>query len=337
MEQLDLLRRQYLQVLDPEDLCLPQQSLIKLPLIQKELYETMFSDNAFTYPPPNRYKLRVLKKLVEAMEKAVMDPEEDEISDDLTICLAQLMTENQVPESVAAQKMSYVTYTAPLVSLNPPTVTTLEARSLLAAGGTTGLRTWEAALHLGTYLSSAEGRTFVQGKRIIELGAGTGFLSMLCSKHLGAEHVLSTDGSGEVVDGIVSNVFLNGLGRNLKIDSRVLKWGYTPVDGILDRRNGARNFELVLGADITFDERLILPLVSTLSELFENKTLLKGLISATVRNQHTLDLFETACQAKNFTIQDISFLCPPQEDQIGFFHSTKTPIRLYMLTGTRVN
>ena len=37
----------------------------------------MFKEGGPTFPPPDRYKLRVLKKLLESMEKAIEDPEED--------------------------------------------------------------------------------------------------------------------------------------------------------------------------------------------------------------------------------------------------------------------
>lgn len=160
------------------------------------------------------------------------------------------MTENQIPASLAAQKMSYVTYTIPLALPNAHTVTTLEARSLLATGGTTGLRTWEAALHLGVFISRAEGTPYIQGKRVIELGAGTGFLSLLCAKHLGAEHVLSTDGSGKVVDDIVSNMFLNGLEGSVKMDAVVLVWGHALVGDFLEQCDSTQGFDLVLGSDI---------------------------------------------------------------------------------------
>ncbi|MCJ1420537.1 hypothetical protein MMC32_006894 [Xylographa parallela] len=179
-----------------------------------------------------------------------MDPEEDEISDDLAVCLAQLMSRPQVPATIAALRKSYVTYTMPITASNAASITTLEARALLASSGTTGLRTWEAALYLGSYLSSTEGMPVVQNKTIIELGAGTGFLSILCAKHLGANYVLATDGSGEVVDDMVSNVYLNGLEGSGIVDPVVLKWGHALIDGIFESHGGTQNFDVALGADV---------------------------------------------------------------------------------------
>ncbi|MCJ1280962.1 hypothetical protein MMC26_000280 [Xylographa opegraphella] len=138
----------------------------------------------------------------------------------------------------------------PTTASNAATITTLEARALLASTGTTGLRTWEAALYLGTYLSATEGRLLVENKTVIELGAGTGFISILCAKHLAANYVLATDGSGEVVDDMASNVYLNGLEGSGVIDSVVLKWGHVLTDGIFESHNSNRIFDVALGADV---------------------------------------------------------------------------------------
>ncbi|MCJ1388549.1 hypothetical protein MMC18_001396 [Xylographa bjoerkii] len=250
MDNLELLRRQYLQLIEPECLALPSLDSIRLPQVQAYLYETMFREGSLHYSPPDRYKIRVLKKLIEIMESAIIDPDEDEISDDLAACLAQLMSTPQIPVTIAALQKNYVTYTMPTTSPNAATISTLEARALLASSGTTGLRTWEAALHLGTYLSAAGGSLLVKGKTIIELGAGTGFLSILCAKHLGAKYVLSTDGSGEVVDDMVSNVYFNGLEGSGVIDPALLKWGHVLTDELFESSCGIRRFDIALGADI---------------------------------------------------------------------------------------
>ena len=145
---------------------------------------------------------------------------------------------------------SYVTYTDPFTSSASQTVTTLESRAILASSGTTGLRTWEAALHLATYLCSDEGRILIRGKSIIELGAGTGFLSILCVKHLGANYVLATDGSSDVVDTLGSNIYLNGLEGSKVIDGAVLIWGHALIDGVLNIKEEYEKYDVILGADV---------------------------------------------------------------------------------------
>lgn len=152
--------------------------------------------------------------------------------------------------SAAAQQKGYVTYTAPSLDSNAAQVILLEAPSLLASSGTTGFRTWEAALFLGAYLTSEDGKTLVSGKHVIELGAGTGFLSVLCAKHLAAQYVLATDGSREVVTDLKTNLELNKLDESENIQTAVLQWGHALTNSPTDCRRVGRSYDLVIGADV---------------------------------------------------------------------------------------
>ena len=75
--KIELLRRQYLQLLDPGSLSLPEPQILKRPEIQSQMYVSMFRDSSVPYPPPVRYRFRVLKRLVSALEEAMEDPDED--------------------------------------------------------------------------------------------------------------------------------------------------------------------------------------------------------------------------------------------------------------------
>lgn len=154
-------------------------------------------------------------------------PCDQEISDSLSTSFAQLVALPPLSEIDSAQQKSYVTYTAPIDGLDTPSITTLEARSVLASSGNTGVRTWEAALRLGTFLTSDVGKQYVAGMNVLELGAGTGFLSILCAKHLNARFVLATDGNSEVLGELDNNISLNGLEGAGAIETAVLTWGHT--------------------------------------------------------------------------------------------------------------
>ena len=74
---VELLKRQYLQLIDPEELALPSEKLLRLSHIQAQIYNDLFDESNLIYTPPERYKFRVLKRLVKALEDAVENPEED--------------------------------------------------------------------------------------------------------------------------------------------------------------------------------------------------------------------------------------------------------------------
>jgi hypothetical protein len=78
-DQIELMRRSYLQLVDPRQVPMPAGTVLKTPEIQAQVYRTMFRSEAVPFPPPPRYRLCVLKRIVELVELAVSeaDPDED--------------------------------------------------------------------------------------------------------------------------------------------------------------------------------------------------------------------------------------------------------------------
>jgi predicted nicotinamide N-methyase len=252
--------------------------------------------------------------------------------------LSSLLCSSLPSEATSAQQKSYVTYTISTLSSksqaeneNIPTTTLLEARNLVAASGTTGLRTWEAALHLGNYLC-ANSSILVQGKSILELGAGTGYVSILCAEHLGASHVLATDGSDDVVSSLSTNFYLNNLQDSAKIEGKELKWGHALIGGEHPEWNGGRKIDLVLGADLTYDGSGIPALVSTFRDLFQLYPEVKIIIAATVRNPRTFQTFLGTCRGNGYVVEEIEFGVLKAEQQQGPFYSDLVPIQLCLIT-----
>jgi predicted nicotinamide N-methyase len=180
-----------------------------------------------------------------------------EISDDLMSCLSTLMSSELPSETTAVQQKSYVTFTTLPENMSredeeeeDPTMTLLERRQLISGSLTTGYRTWEAALHLGAYLLSGPGQQLIKGKSILELGAGTGFLAILCAKNLGAAHVTTTDGDEGVVEALKENLFLNGLDDERKVLTSVLRWGHGIRGSWVQDDFEEHPYDTIIGADI---------------------------------------------------------------------------------------
>lgn len=76
-QAVELLRRQYLQLLDLDELAIPSADILRRPEVQEQMYNTMFKTEDVKFPVPPRYQLRVLKKLLKDIENAIEDPEED--------------------------------------------------------------------------------------------------------------------------------------------------------------------------------------------------------------------------------------------------------------------
>jgi len=273
------------------------------------------------------------------------------ISDALMSHLAELMFTPLPSEADAAQQKGWVTYvplltpsssdaTTPSLTIDSATEPTLklkESRSVISGAGTTGLRTWEAALHLASYLcSTPTARThYITDKHILELGAGTGFLSILCAQHLGASHVTSTDGDEGVIDALKENLFHNTAEDN--VTAGVMRWGWGIKDSLAEFEAEKRGgLDTVIGADVTYDKTVIPALVSTIRGVFERWPKIEVLISATVRNENTFAAFETACARNRFLVDEVEFPVTPMAEQRCLFHAADVPIRILRIRAPKV-
>jgi predicted nicotinamide N-methyase len=247
--------------------------------------------------------------------------------------LAELLSVPLPSELIAAQQKCYVTYhqslLGPDLSDEVPRITLLESRFTLSAAGTTGLRTWEASLPLGQYLCANP--EVVRGKRILELGAGTGYLSILCAKYLGAEHVVASDGSDDVINHLPDNLFLNGLQGSERVLPMDLKWGHALVGTEESDWNGGRDVDVVIGADVTYDSRLHAPLAGTLQELSALYPKVEIIIAATERNEKTFESFLNTCQRVGYEVNHVDFPTAQAEEQMGPFYADWPPVHLCRL------
>lgn len=215
------------------------------------------------HPPPRSHIKRVLKALIENLEslRTQYGTEDDEIDEGLMSLYTELLVEP--PEAIrglnsATQKVP-VGYTIPGPALrqkDSEIMTIYESPNVISGAGTTGFRTWEAALALCELLilsdrprRSSTPMAFppvhVGGQSVLELGAGTGAVSILAAK-LGARKVLCTDGDSGMVNLAAGNVRVNKVGG--VVECVQLLWGEEVGDG--DGTDIRARLGLVLAADV---------------------------------------------------------------------------------------
>ncbi|KAH8687687.1 putative methyltransferase-domain-containing protein [Tricladium varicosporioides] len=333
-KQLNRFCRQYLQL--QSDLTYPDEQYLADEEFQATLHKTLFADDATQHPPPQRYRLRVLKELTERIEHSILDWDKQGLSDDLMSCLATLLASPLQSETASAQQKAYVTYTLsslPAATNNvTPTVTLLEARNVVASAGTTGLRTWEAALHLGNFLCQSP--ELIHGKSVLDLGAGTGYLSLLCAKHLGASYTLVTDGSSDVVEGLITNVYLNDLQESNLISASQLIWGQALPTDESNRTFSGHTIDVVLGTDLIYYESGIPALIATFGDLADLFPDIIIIIAAPIRNEQTFQTFVDACAKEGFSVKVSEFEMIPKDEQQGPFYSASTDVNLCFVSRT---
>ncbi|OAQ90235.1 FAM86A protein [Purpureocillium lilacinum] len=331
---VDRFCRQYLQ-LEPS-LDFPPAEYLKLDTVQELIYERLFADDALLYAPPDRYRLRTLKQLIARIEASIDDWDEHAVSDNLMSLLPVLLSAPLPSEAASVQQKHYVTYSLSLLdrglgeSDEAPSITLLENRSLISAGGTTGLRTWEAALHLGQYL--CQNPSVVAGKRILELGAGTGYLSVMCAKYLACRHIVASDGSDDVINNLPDNLFLNSLQDSPLVTPMDVKWGHALVGTEDQQWNEGQSIDVVLGADITYDRSNHPALVGTILDLFELHPDVEVYIGATQRNEQTSQVFLDTCKRSGLTVDDLEYPVMSTKRQQGPFYNDRDPIHIYRVS-----
>ncbi|NWV79849.1 EFMT3 methyltransferase, partial [Dasyornis broadbenti] len=128
---------------------------------------------------------------------------------------------------------------------------------------------WEAALSLCRFLG--EQNLELAGRRVLELGAGTGIVGIFAAM-LGAEVTL-TDRPAALPQ-LRENVRRNFPGGAGGPRVRALSWGR-------DQRHFPPKFHLILGSDIVYDPRAFAPLLGTLRHLVAPPA--QALLSARLR------------------------------------------------------
>jgi predicted nicotinamide N-methyase len=117
-----------------------------------------------------------------------------------------------------------------------------------------GSRVWDTCtLMCKLFESSPE---IIRGKRILEVGAGTGLLGMVLAK-LGAEHVILTD-RNTLVPNIQKQLIDNGIESALAA-ANTLDWKDWESSPLIDQP-----FDLIVGSDIAMNPQLVPCLVSLL-------------------------------------------------------------------------
>lgn len=244
--------------------------------------------------------------------------------------MAQLCLDASFPPGEAAMQKSIISYFPPFEA-SPPILIS-ESPQMLAAGSNVGLRTWDACLRLAYYLST-EGQALIKEKSIIELGAGTGMLSILCGQQLGAEIVMATDGLPEIVKSMEQNIILNSqpeAGLN-NVHAAHFEWSDTETltQSIeLPNDRDWLKYDVVLGADITYNPEYFEPLATALTTLLDRNENTNILIAGAIRNLNTYNAFLATCSENNLEVLEVDYDCPGLHQQKGFFHAIALPIKI---------
>ncbi|KZT08561.1 uncharacterized protein LAESUDRAFT_648541 [Laetiporus sulphureus 93-53] len=288
------------------------------------LHSILLNPHFQQYPPSKQYQASFWKWAIGLLERLVTEEraepsrKEDEIDGRIYERMTSLVIRPSVGKvsGLDPPEESYVTYiwkTDPSVSgtLGPglANATLMESRTLIESG-TTGLKTWTAALVLAHYLT--EHPELIRKKRILELGSGVGFLGIViatlqlhsCDNEVSGtrDALFLTDVNDAVLRRCQENVRLpcNRSSQHASVGFRSLDWtdamDSATRPAVLSALLCDMDPDVIVGADVVYDPDIIAPLVCTLSTALESGKLTGSggavaYIALTVRNEETLALF----------------------------------------------
>ncbi|KAF0720485.1 Aste57867_278 [Aphanomyces stellatus] len=123
-----------------------------------------------------------------------------------------------------------------------------------------GQRIWPGSYLLAEYIHAHT--ALVAGKRVLELGAGTGLVSLV-AQLAGAPTVVATDGDM----GVVTDILAWNVDHNAAVSSGIhtssLWWGDAASSDTFRGRFGAAPFDVVLAGDVLYKGELVPLLLAT--------------------------------------------------------------------------
>ncbi|XP_059717430.1 protein-lysine N-methyltransferase EEF2KMT isoform X3 [Haemorhous mexicanus] len=274
-----------------------EQSLRTAPdsaLLADILHKTILHPLCVKYPPSAKYRRCFLTELIKKLESTAAEP-----LDELYEALADVLKEEE--ESTHCYK-NYLLPSGDCVSLCESTA--------LISGGTTGLLTWEAALHLAQWALQNPG--LFRGRTVLELGSGIGFTGIAICRSCQPRTFIFSDCHPRVLRQLGENLQLNGLtpegvtcsiqtesqgqeleGQNChtpKVIVAELDWG-----SVTEKQLLALRADIVIAADVVYDPEIILALIGMLQKLSTSRADRKApevFIASTIRNPDTYQLFQ---------------------------------------------
>ncbi|KAF8323246.1 hypothetical protein DL93DRAFT_669277 [Clavulina sp. PMI_390] len=285
---------------------------------QPALVESLLEDPHFSsFPPAPDFQRQFWRHVVTVIESKGVEVDERIYDRYLSLLSSptSLIRPNIFTNEPPAPSFLTYFYATPSSPSTPEKVTLLESRTTIEAG-TTGMRTWKASLMLAEWLI-AHPET-VQGKHVLELGAGIGFLGILISKLQGGvahSSVTMSDVDENVLERNRHNVELPP--NVVEQPARVIQLDW--FDSLDQDTSLTLQLnpppDLIIGADIVFDPSLIEPLVETLWVLSKRPQGAVGpsiTIALSVRRESTIAEFVDTSKRRGFAVDEIKWNLPSQ-------------------------
>ncbi|KAJ3031030.1 UNVERIFIED_CONTAM: hypothetical protein HDU68_006868 [Siphonaria sp. JEL0065] len=303
--ELQRCARQYLQ-------CTPLRHFDFGPTISARLDSTIQSqillatidhNLAQRYPPPGSYTAKFLKHLISRIEtQKSKDNDDSDNESGVGVCNEDLLERYMACLMIKTpdNEMAYRSYSMVQES-DTPLFATLAENSQTISNGTTGLRTWPAALSLVSYLIVQAKESRGLPKQTVELGCGVGLVGIACGVLGVSSSIDFTDVDTTVLDTVTRNCAINfggdvDSGKGTVVETRVSQLDWEVItDSALKDRVASIEADFVVASDVAYDPVIVPPFVRVLNAFLRRDnggtTGVEALVATTRRAESTFDLF----------------------------------------------
>lgn len=271
------------------------------------LAATVLDPRIREYPLKWTYQISFLKQCISILESLEID-----LRDEFYETLVELQSRANDPQIWIFKH--YILPTEEIV--------TIKETPQIISEGTTGLNCWEAGIFLGDWILSS-GDQFV-GKRILELGSGTGLTGIIAARTCTPGQLILSDCHEQVLKLARENVALNGC-QNLV---QVVDLNWDSPTTTLDEY--ALDPEIIFAADIVYDDTVFRPLVDLFSIFLNRNSAVQIYLAATVRNEATLKRFLDLIESSELSCNEVS---NSRRVRNTLCWNEKTEIKLFLIKG----
>ncbi|CAB3242459.1 unnamed protein product [Arctia plantaginis] len=243
------------------------------------------------YPVSCQYSKLFLKKLIEHLEP------EHEVHDDIYAHLCTVMNDS---------KNDGFCYRHYVIGKSLDNVVTVKETRNMVVNGTTGLKTWEAALMLSDWALC--NKDVFSNKYVLELGSGVGFAGITIGKMCPVKSLMLSDCHEEVLTTIKENIVINFANFSRQQSYNVSMYSdQTKSIGAMrldwnDIENLRINItpDIIIGADIVYDPMILEPLCNVFDKFCNINSDTEIYIASVIRNEETFKGFLKMLDTMNY-------------------------------------
>ncbi|KAI5634104.1 lysine methyltransferase domain-containing protein [Phthorimaea operculella] len=263
---------------------------------QKFLNATVYHPIVEKYPVSAEFCRLFFKKVIDSLEPT------QEVHDGFYTYLCLVIQNN------TQQDFCYKHY---VVDNDLEKIITIKETKNMVVNGTTGMRTWQAALMLADYMIC--NKDLLREKNILELGSGVGFTGIAISKYCDINSITLTDCHNDVLKTIYENIQINFPFHEPKEygTCTVFSGNINNIHLMMLDWNDINDFfydivpDVIIGADIIYDPILLKPLCKVMKHFFDKNKSLEVYIANVIRNEDTYKAFLELLDRENMTCENM--------------------------------